>query len=99
MGNHAWCLLLLVTFMACSTLMLPACSLMPLSSSVVASMALFAPLLDGLNAHLSILHGDVRWCFPAATWGQMKLGHLSADGVRGGNIAPSFDGASGGISR
>jgi hypothetical protein len=62
-------------------------------------MALFAPLLDGLNAHLSILHGDVRWCFPAATWGQMKLGHLSADGVRGGNIAPSFDGASGGISR
>jgi hypothetical protein len=53
-------------------------------------MVLFVPLLVGLNAHLGALNGDAGWCFPATTRGWLKLGHLSASGVRGGDVAPSF---------
>jgi hypothetical protein len=62
-------------------------------------MVLFVPLLAGLNALLNALDGDVGWRFPAVARGRLKLGHLSPGGARGGDIAPSFDGASGGIGR
>jgi hypothetical protein len=60
---------------------------------------LFATLLAGLNTLLGALDCDARWHFSTADWGRLKLGRLSARGVRGGDIAPSFDGASGGIGR
>jgi hypothetical protein len=60
---------------------------------------LFAPLLAGLNTLLGALDCDARWRFSTADWGRLKLGRLSAGGARGGDIAPSFGDASGGIGR
>jgi hypothetical protein len=62
-------------------------------------MMLFAPLLAGLNTLLGALDCDARWHFSTADWGRLKLGRLSAGGARGGDIAPSFGGASGAIGR
>jgi hypothetical protein len=61
--------------------------------------ALFVPLLAGLNALLSALDSDAGRHFPATARGWLKLGHFSASGTRGGDIAPSFGGASRGVSR
>jgi hypothetical protein len=61
--------------------------------------ALFLPLLAGLNALLDALDGDARRRFHATVGGWLKLGRLSAGGVRGGDIAPSFSGASRDVGR
>jgi hypothetical protein len=62
-------------------------------------MALFVPLLAGLNALLGALDGDARRCFPVAAPGRLNLSHLSAGGMRCGDMAPSFDNPSGDIDR
>jgi hypothetical protein len=46
---------------------------------------LLAPLLATLGALLGILDDDVGRRFPVAAWGWVKLGHLIADGVLGGD--------------
>jgi hypothetical protein len=62
-------------------------------------MALFMPLLTSLNALLGILDGNAERRFLAAARSRLKLGRLSAGGARGGDVTPSFGGASGGIDR
>jgi hypothetical protein len=49
--------------------------------------ALLVPLLAALGALPDILDGNVKRLFPAAAWGQVKLGCLATDGVLGDNIA------------
>jgi hypothetical protein len=64
----------------------PACLLMPPSSSAMVAVSwamLLVPLLAALGTHLDIMDDDIGWCFPAATWGWVKLGRLVADGILG----------------
>jgi hypothetical protein len=49
-------------------------------------MALFTPLLASLNALLGALDGDAGRHLLAVARGRLKLGHLSASSMRGGNI-------------
>jgi hypothetical protein len=53
---------------------------------------LLVPPIAALCALLSILDGDIRQCSPATTRGRVKLGHLVADGVLGGDASPLLDG-------
>jgi hypothetical protein len=60
---------------------------------------LFMPLLACLNTLLGALDGNIGRCFLAAAQGRLKLGRLSDGNAKGGDIAPSFGGASRGVDR
>jgi hypothetical protein len=62
-------------------------------------VALLTPLLAGLGALLGTMDIDTDQCFPAADWGWSKSHHLGIDGLMGGDAAPSFGGALGGIGQ
>jgi hypothetical protein len=59
--------------------------------------ALLPPLLATIGALFGTLNSDIEQCFPAADRGWSKLHRLGTGGVMGGNAAPSFGGALGGI--
>jgi hypothetical protein len=60
---------------------------------------LLAPLLAGLGDLLGTLDGDVGRCFPAANWGWSKSHHHGTGDVMGGDAAPSFGVALGGVNQ
>jgi hypothetical protein len=67
--------------------------------SCVLMIALFAPLLTGLNALLGAPDGDTGRRIPTATWGRLKLGRLIVGSARSGDVTLSLSGACGGIRR
>jgi hypothetical protein len=60
---------------------------------------LLVPLLAGLGALLGTLDGDTGLRFPIADRGWSMSRRLGTNGVMGGDAAPSFSGALGGISQ
>jgi hypothetical protein len=100
---HGWSCLVLAVAHDLRSMFCTGAACLLVDAAVVVScgllMVLFVPLLAGLNALLSALDGNARQRFPAATWGRLKLGLLSADGTRGADIAPSFGGVSRGVDR
>jgi hypothetical protein len=62
-------------------------------------IVLLAPLLSTLGTLLGILDDDVRRCFLTAAWDRVKLGHLFADGVPGGDAAQLLGGVLDGVNQ
>jgi hypothetical protein len=62
-------------------------------------VSLSAPILATLGTVLGILGGDIRRRSPAAARDRVKLGHLGADGMMGGDAEPFFGGVLEGIGR
>jgi hypothetical protein len=62
-------------------------------------LVLLVPLFATLGTLPDVLDGDIDRRFPAAAWGQVKLGYLVVDGALGGDAAQLLGGTLDSVGR